>query len=397
MGEYNLLTQRLLAEGYTVENYPDYVRLPASCWGKDPLQNLQDGFEYTPEYQNQMVFKTGCGLLVKGSHFSHGDMSYMGITWIPENDNPVINCPYRKDACDLRNPLLGGPVGGGLSKLFQCDCRRTEEPYDYEKSYDRACDDRNREIRQKYEEFVQRRGGHVCHWHTRYDDWTGEWLQHYDPMICAQFCTNAGGICDLTHEPISKRKGNVFYDVKTSYIRHDGTLFDGEQVVTIRKGVRLFETVKSMTICEAAARQKSKIQKKEEEKRHSEIRLLGWKVEVLNIRAERRESRDLMQDLRDIQEGIQIVHASDLEKSQKADKKERRQQARQKQIEKLEKKILEAGYDGLKEHSLERRHADKWLGEGRIDELEAMRKERLKEEQERPVQLSLFDLTEGKE
>lgn len=78
MGEYNLLTQRLLAEGYTAENYPDYVRLPGGCWGKDPLRNIYGGFEYTYQYRSQMVFKTKCGLLVKGSSFI-GSMSYMGI------------------------------------------------------------------------------------------------------------------------------------------------------------------------------------------------------------------------------------------------------------------------------------------------------------------------------
>lgn len=56
MGEYNLLTQRLLAEGYTAENYPDYVRLLGGCWGKDPLRNIYGGFEYTYQYRSQMVF-----------------------------------------------------------------------------------------------------------------------------------------------------------------------------------------------------------------------------------------------------------------------------------------------------------------------------------------------------
>lgn len=323
MREYNLLTQRLLAQGYTAENYPDYVRLPSGCYGKDPLQNLNDGFEYTAAYRNQMVFKTGCGLLVKGSCFT-GSMGYMGITWIPENDNPVICCPYRKDSCGKRNPILGGPMGGGTAKLFQCDCHQTSESYVYEKSIEKVRDDESREIKQKYDKFVKSKNGHVCHWHARYNYWTGEWSQNYDPMTCARMCTNTGKTCDLTHKPVSKKNGNVFYDVKVSYIRHDGTLFDGQEVVKINKGVRLFETAKSMTICEAMAKRKQEIQKKEEMKRHAEILLRGWKVEVLNIRAEQRESRDLMQDLQDIQEGIQITHASDLDKFAKEAKKERR-------------------------------------------------------------------------
>ncbi len=392
MGEYNLLTQKLLVEGYTAENYPDHVRLPSGCYGKDPLQNIYGGFEYTHQYRAWMVFKTGCGLLIKGNSFI-GSMSYMGVLWIPENDNPVVTCPYRKDSCDLRNPVLGGAHGGGLSKIFRCDCRQTDEPYDYEKSFDKVCEDENRKKRQKYEAFVKSRNGHVCQWHAYYNEWTREWSHDYDPMVCSKYCLNIGKTCDFTNLPISRKKGNVFYDVKISYIRNDGTLFDGEEVVKIQKGVRLFETAKSMTICEAAVRKcRQEIVDKAKNKWDREIFLYGWKVEVLNIRAEYRESRDLMQDLEDIRNGIQIVHASDLDRQEKEEKKERRLQAQQKKIERLEKKILDVGYHSLEEYSIDKIHADKWLGEERIVELEVLRKRRLKEEQEKPVQLSLFDM-----
>ncbi len=40
--KYNLLTQRLLAEGYTAEDYPDYVTIrESSCFSKG---NLLDNF-----------------------------------------------------------------------------------------------------------------------------------------------------------------------------------------------------------------------------------------------------------------------------------------------------------------------------------------------------------------
>lgn len=390
---YNLLTQRLLEEGYTVDNHPDYVKLPGSCWGKSPLQNLNDGFVYTNEYRNKMVFKTGCGLFVKGSYFNNGHMSYAGKKWIIENDCPTITCPYRKDSCGLRDPILGPIHVGGLSKILFCDCHRTEELYDYEKSLDKAIADQYRERKRKYDEFVDKKRGRVCHWHMKYSEWTGEWKQNYDPMICARSCMNIGRDCDLTRKPINKKRGNVFYDVKVSYIRNDGTLFDGQEVVKITKGVRLFETGKSLSICEQVVKRcKKQIEDKEYNKRHAEILMLGWKVEVLNIRAEQRESRDLMQDLQDIQEGIQITHASDVEKKNKTYKKERRQQAQENKIKKLEKKLIETGYYNLEKHSLERRHADKWLGEDRIAELEREREKRRQEEKNKPVQLSLFDM-----
>ncbi len=393
--DYNLLTKKLLSEGYTAKNHPDYAEVCRSAWGKELWQNIAGGFEYTVAYLSSMVFRTGCGLLVEGSRFTTGHLSYMGIEWIPENDNPVITCPYRKDTCSLRNPLLGGPEGGGLAKAFFCDCHRTDEPYSYERSLKKAVDEQDREIREKYNAYGEKVKGHMCYWHMYYNQWTGEWSQKYDPMVCAHNCQRVGGICDLTHKPVSRKRGNVFYDVKTSYIRRDGTLFDGEEVVSIKKGIRLFETGKSITICEQVAANKKCREELCEKIRHRYIHeniLYGLKAEVMNIHAQQRESRDLMQDLEDISAGIEIVHASDVARNQKEEKKQRRQQAQENRVRKLEKKILEIGYSALEEYSLDRVHADKWLGAERIEELEKMRQERLRQEKEKPVQMSLSDL-----
>lgn len=389
--KYNLLTQKLLAEGYTLENHPDYVRIAGSAWGKELHQNLKGGFEYTPEYLNNMVFKTGCGLLTKGRKWIIGSMSFMGIEWMPENDNSTLTCPYRKNSCNLRNPILGGPNGSGLSKLLFCDCHQTDELFVYEKSVDKVISDRERERKKKYDAYAEKVGGHVCYWHMFYDEWADKWIQKYDPMKCAKYCQRIGGICDLTHRPVSKKKGNVFYDVMTSYIRNDGTIFDGEEVITIKKGIRLFKTGKSMTICEAAVKAKSSIIDKVMTYQRNEISH-GMKVKVLNIRAEQRESRDLMQDLQDIRDGIKIIHASDLEKQEKEQKKRKIEELKKKKIEKLEKKILEVGYFNLDPYSLDRVHADKWLGTERINELEEIREQKLKEKREEPVQLSIFDM-----
>ena len=111
----------------------------------------------------------------------------------------------------------------------------------------------------------------------------------------------------------------------------------------------------------------------------------------MNIRAEARESRDLLQDLQDIRDGYTISHASDIAKREKEQKKEKNNLAKQKRIEKLEKKLIEIGYQNLPEMSLDRVHADIWLAPERLDELEQIRQQKMKKEQEIPVQLSLFD------
>ena len=108
----------------------------------------------------------------------------------------------------------------------------------------------------------------------------------------------------------------------------------------------------------------------------------------MNIRAEQRESKNVMQDLEDKKAGITVIHDSDLDKQKKAEKKERRKKSRQKKIENLENKILAAGYDKLGPYNLERPHADKWLGKGRNQELEL---QRAKAEREKPVQMRLSD------
>lgn len=392
--ELNLLTQRLLTEGYTEDDHPDYVRVCRSGWGKELWENLAHGFEYTPEYLKTLVFKTGCGLLVKGAVFLTGSMSYMGVNWIPENDNPTITCPYRKDGCKLRNPILSSPNGGGLCKILFCDCHRTEESYCYENSVDKIRDDYDAEKKRKYDVFSERRNGHICHWHMYYSDWNGEWKLRYDPMECARRCLNVGRTCDLTHKPISKKKANIFYDRKITRIRRDGTLFDGEEMISIEKGIRFFDISKSVTICEEVLKRckKDLIDHGGQKYKREMFCDKSIKLEILNLREEQRESRDLIQDLEDIRAGIRIYHASDLKKEAAQAKRDRRTHRQQMRIQKLEKKLLEVGYEALEDYSLDKIHADKWLGTVRLQELEQIRQKRLEEKEKEPVQLSLFDM-----
>lgn len=117
-----------------------------------------------------------------------------------------------------------------------------------------------------------------------------------------------------------------------------------------------------------------------------------WKFEIYNIRAESKQSRDLMQDLQDLREGVEIVWEDDQIKEDKERKKKKRQEAKQKAIDRLEKKLIEVGYENLPDTSIDRVHADKWLDSERLEELENIRQQKIKEEQEKPVQLSLFSL-----
>jgi single-stranded DNA-specific DHH superfamily exonuclease len=114
----------------------------------------------------------------------------------------------------------------------------------------------------------------------------------------------------------------------------------------------------------------------------------------MNIRAEQRQCRDLMQDLQDIRDGINIFYDDEIKKDQKQRKKEAREKSRKKKIQKLEKKLIEIGYENLDSYEQQRIH--KYIDSDRLCELIKNREQRLKEEREKPVQLSIFDMIGGK-
>ncbi len=96
--EWNELTKGLLAEGYKPEDTPP---------GMDAYREHEGGWTYNWKTLHTLVFETPCGLLVGGSHFSNGYMSYQGVDWRAENNNPVVCCPrFDLDFCHMRHPLL---------------------------------------------------------------------------------------------------------------------------------------------------------------------------------------------------------------------------------------------------------------------------------------------------
>ena len=153
-----------------------------------------------------------------------------------------------------------------------------------------------------------------------------------------------------------------FLDSILTRIRHDGTLFDGEKIVSVTRGIRYYEHPVSMDICEDFVKLQSDIIYEEYKWNH---------------------------DLQDIKSGIEIRYDTDLRKADKEQKSRKRAKAMEKKIQALERKLLDVGYENLEPYSLEKVHADKWLTPDRIQELTEMREQRILEEKNRPVQLSL--------
>lgn len=386
--QYNLLTLQLLTEGFTVERYPDFVEIDSSrLFGNNPLHNLGGGFVYKKDYRERMVFKTPCGLFVKGEKLIH-NMSYMGIDWQAENNNPVINCPYRSGAfaCDRRHLLLQDhECVTGNSVLEFCDCHRTEEEFEYERSLDRVLDEQFEAREEKYRKFVEQRNGQVCRNHAVYDEKTGSWSFCYNPERCAHMCN--ARYCPVLGRDLQKKKANVYYDLYTSGVYEQGLIC--QEWKNVQKGIRYFDKKVSIDICEAFVKLQADAIENKHKWNHSHMHAVdsSFKAEIRNIRVKSRLSRDQEQDLKDIQEGHYVSWAPDEEKKKMTDKRERRRQNLEKRIRKMEKKILQNGYEGL--DAADKIRADKLFSTEHLEELEEKRMEEL--QKPKLVQISLLE------
>lgn len=388
---YNKLTEELLAKGYTADNYPKHmVHIGNSGCPDNPLDNYYGGFEYNRMYAEEIIYQTGCGLYVKGENVL-SNVGYMNEEWSHENYNPLIVCPYNKSDCKCNDERLHDCRGW-------CVCHVAELPYDYENSFEREEELKREEKKRKYQEYLDAHDGRSCRNHMFYNERTKTWSQKYNPERCAENCCSKDGYCPILGKQLSHKRGNVYYDVKTSGIiqqtEEQQSIFDGDRWETIRKGIRYFKKPCSIDICEAFVRVCSNEIDRNYRINHTSEKMINktWNFEILNIRAESKPSRDLLQDLADIKAGISVSFEPDSEKREKEWKKKKKQEAQKKKIERLEKKIIETGYENLEENSLDRVHADKWLSGERMEELEQIRQQKIKEEQNKPVQLSLFDM-----
>lgn len=310
MKEVNELTRWLLAEGWRPEDTPPGTR---------PYADYEGGWTYTSEAIRSVVWETPCGLWAAGSHFLNGYMSFQGVDWRPENGNPVITCPVFPAApCPLRNPLLCSEryTCHSDDALYQCDCHRTDRPYTFEGSIDEAHKRVWKEADKLWEPFKTKHNGRVCRHQSHYGRTTKTWKAFYDPMDCARMgCTH----CDVLAKDIDPRKGNVFYDLRKSWTEKGSGLFPDQHKVTVEKGCKLLDRTTSLTICEAIVKfGRRSIEERIRSRFHRELFFdKTLKIEIISVRAARVDTRDIIQDLQDIANGIQVIHAADSLKAAK--------------------------------------------------------------------------------
>ena len=130
----------------------------------------------------------------------------------------------------------------------------TKEEYYYEGSVEHILKLHDNEIRRQEVSFRLQKNGRVCREHMRFNRDTLEWEMNYDPYHCGS--SRCAGMCPVLGHELDKKRGNVFYDVKISYLRNDlnGTLFEGQVDTRIIKGKKLFDHPVSMDIGKICAR-----------------------------------------------------------------------------------------------------------------------------------------------
>lgn len=375
MSELNALTKYLLSQGFSKDNPPSEV----TEWS-----NFYGGWRYTVYQKRNIIIETPCGLIANASTIGLIDMSYMGTDWCLENDNAIIRCPFNKKDCDKRHSLLkdsGQPF---------CNTHIVQRSFDYDASVEKIREENRKLQEQRLKEFKIQKKNRVCEFQARYDEDSGRWNQKYNPMICANMNCS---FCGIRQKNFSGKKGNVFYDEYITRLNEGVGMLPDEYITSANKGIRRFGKAIPIEIAEFIAQKRPDLIIEYARMKHStdlffhEYHNRYFRLDIKNIRAERRESRDLLQDLNDIQEGITVIHESDTLKKAKEQKRERRKNAQNKKVKKLKDLITKYGFENL--DPVQKSKLRKLIRDGIVD---GKNLEQWKSEFEnQSVQLSLFE------
>lgn len=239
-----------------------------------------------------------------------------------------------------------------------CPCHQTQRSYVYECSVEKIEAEQTKEAHREYMEIT---GGSYCACVVNHNGYAGGRCEiKYDVAMCIQ-CQCKNPVCVIRKQPRDLSKVNIFYDVRRTWITRIGFL--KEKKVEVTKGLKLFKRPVARTDAEIWLKTReakrnpltsqSVIEqpKKTPEDRQQEYfskhhrKYVGYDYfefhyEVENIRIARSEQRDLLQDLQDTAEGIEVVHAIDLDKATAAKKRAARAQRQKLKAKKAQKALL---------------------------------------------------------
>lgn len=286
----------------------------------------------------QFIWETSCGLLVSsgsdvGRGLAAGDCSYGGICYSLENDNPLLRCPYSWKDCAAVPADFPIPM---------CPCHQTWQAYDYARSVEKIEAEQAAEMHRQYMEIT---GGSYCACVAGRNSYASSKVEiGYDVERCIQYgCKNE--FCVIRKQARDLRRANIYYDISRTWITRKGFLT--ETYVEVTKGVKVFPKAVAQTDaelwlktrqaefgplqCKCVIEQpKSTLDDHRQEpiskmqSRYEAYEYLEFHYDVENIRIARRYQRDLLQNLRDVAKGIEVIHAIDTEKAKAAEKRERR-------------------------------------------------------------------------
>lgn len=346
----NKLTERLLNEGYSKVNYPDYVKEYNAMYG---------GFVYTPEYIMALRYRTGCGIEMSGGDVI-GTMSYAGQDWSYENDNPVIACPYHRRYCPENHELLRKPVKSGL--CF-CACHAvTQTPASAAATMEQILAEKEISRKKSLHSYKLEHAGRFCLNHMDYFPETNTWKLIYKPRKCA-YC--GASQCTLFGYQLSPQKGNIYYDCEVVTVNED-TIFPDSKEIILFKGIPVLREDASITICEKIVEACGQ-EILETEFYHPYDIPKAVSFTNRNVRAAVSCVRNIEEDLEDIKKGIHIIYCTDIKNAQAAEESLKVKRTLNRKIVEEETFVLQHGFEHLKEY--EKRRIRKILPEARIEEL----------------------------
>ena len=155
-----------------------------------------------------------------------GDASFQGIDYCPENDNPLLRCPYERKDCP--HSISGFPVP-------LCPCHTTGKRYSFEQSAEKVETERSERQHRQYMEIT---GGVYCACVVGCNGYEGGRVDvKYDVEQCIR-CRCQNPVCVIRKQERDLSRANIFYDVRRTWITRIGFL--EEKKVQVTKGERVF-------------------------------------------------------------------------------------------------------------------------------------------------------------
>lgn len=273
------------------------------------------------------VYRTKCGLYFKSSP---GSSFYLGESWGEEYGKEITHCPkHFQEDCEFSKSFCSRFTG----LLGDCDgVMVPESEYDYEKSREKIIHDYDAE---SYRKILEKFGGNCM---AIKADGRGGFTVKRDELSCLD-CWNE--VCTVTNKKRDLTKVKLMADIVVKWTEHIGFLsYDHKNL--IRK--KVIKNAVPLEFAERLLRDPDNLIfgmfKTNNCNRLGQMLGLEPPSEVVRFYYElSRAKRNLLDDLRAVAEGYNVIHEFDVEKQQKEAKKAKKEARETKKKEKFKKNV----------------------------------------------------------